>query len=89
MRRHELTLPDLGIDEGPIVLSLWLVERGSRVLEGDPLVEILAGSALVDLPAPADGVLTETLAAEDDPLHVGQPLAVIKKGVRTIFRGEE
>jgi len=77
MPRYELTLPDLGIDQRPIVLSLWLVQRGSRVVEGDPLVEVLAGNAVVDLPAPADGVLTETLAAEDDPLEVGQTLAVI------------
>ena len=79
MQRYELRMPELGIDDGPIVLSLWLVRRGSRVVEGDPLVEVLAGGAVVDLPASADGVLTGKLAAEDDHPEVGQSLAVIKK----------
>ena len=83
MQRHELTLPDLGIDEGPIAVSLWLVRRGSRVIEGDPLVEILAGSVIVDLPSPADGVLVEALVAEDDVVQVGQPLAVIHSDAET------
>ena len=83
MRRHELKLPDLGIDQQPITVSLWLVRRGSQVIEGDPLVEILAGSATVDLPAPADGVLVETLVAEDDVVHLGQPLAVIQSDEET------
>jgi pyruvate/2-oxoglutarate dehydrogenase complex dihydrolipoamide acyltransferase (E2) component len=81
MSRHELTLPDLGIDDQPILLSGWLVEPGGRVAEGDPLVEILAGAATVDLPSPADGILSQTLAAEDEPLTVGQRLAVIESDV--------
>ena len=78
MPRYELILPDLGIADQPIVAGLWLVAEGSRVAEGDTLLEILAGSAAVDLPAPADGVLVETLVAEDEPLYVGQRLAVIE-----------
>ena len=77
MPRHNLILPDLGIDEVPIVASLWLVEPGSRVAAGDPVLEVLAGPATVDLPTPTDGVLVETLVDEDDPLIVGQRLAVI------------
>ena len=78
MPRHNLILPDLGIDEMPIVASLWLVDPGSRVAAGDPLLEVLAGPATVDLPASADGVLVETLVNEDDSLVVGQRLAVIE-----------
>ena len=78
MARHELILPDLGLDDQPIVAGLWLVECGSRVLAGNPLLEVFAGSAVIDLPAPADGVLAEMLVAEDDPLRPGQPLAVIE-----------
>ncbi len=59
-----VTLPDLGLGRQPIVLSLWLVKRGARVTEGEPLVEVLAGAATVDLPAPGDGVLAKRLVAE-------------------------
>ena len=75
---HYLVLPDLGIDGQPIVASLWLVEQGDRVEVGDRVLEVLAGAATVDLPAPAGGLLAETLVAEDEPLRVGQRLAVIE-----------
>lgn len=80
MSRHYLILPELGIDDQPIVVSLWLIEEGSRVKAGDQVLEVLAGAATVDLPAPADGRLVETLVAEDEPLRVGQRLAVIEGG---------
>jgi len=72
-------MPDLGFDDRPIRAGLWLVEQGNRVAEGDPLLEVLAGSAVVDLAAPADGVLLETLVEEDTPLRPGQRLAVIEE----------
>jgi pyruvate dehydrogenase E2 component (dihydrolipoamide acetyltransferase) len=78
MNGTPLTLPDLGLDNEPIVLTLWLVKRGSRVTEGEPLVEVLAGAATVDLPSPADGVLADKSAAAGDVLAVGQQLATIE-----------
>ena len=78
MCRHDLILPDLGIDDQPITVSLWLAEPGRRVAEGDPVLEVLAGPATVDLAAPADGILVEALVSEDDRLSVGQRLAVIE-----------
>jgi pyruvate/2-oxoglutarate dehydrogenase complex dihydrolipoamide acyltransferase (E2) component len=78
MSRYEILLPDLGIDDQPIVLSLWLVEEGCPVAAGDRVVEVLAGGVTVDLSSPADGILVETLAAEDEPLRVGQRLGVVE-----------
>jgi pyruvate/2-oxoglutarate dehydrogenase complex dihydrolipoamide acyltransferase (E2) component len=78
MSRIELRLPDLGLDGQPISLSNWLVSRGSRVERGEPLAEILAGPATVDLPSPAAGVLVKRLVDVDEPLSVGQVLAIIE-----------
>ncbi len=78
MPKNELTVPDLGMDETPITLSLWLIEVGDRVAEGDPVLEILAGPATVDLPSPVDGRLIEKLVDEDEPITVGQRLAIIQ-----------
>jgi pyruvate/2-oxoglutarate dehydrogenase complex dihydrolipoamide acyltransferase (E2) component len=77
MKGEDLVLPDLGLDE-PIALSLWLVKQGGRVVEGEPIAEVMGGETTVDLPAPADGVLAEHLVEEGDPLSVGQRLAVIE-----------
>lgn len=75
--KHYLKLPDLGLPGASVVASLWLVRRGTRVAEGDALLEVLAGEATVDLPAPASGVLVRKLVAENDSLAIGQRLAVI------------
>jgi pyruvate dehydrogenase E2 component (dihydrolipoamide acetyltransferase) len=76
-RRH-VVLPDLGVGDGPVVLSLWLVKVGERVAAGEPVAEVMAGPATVDLPSPADGVLAEKLAAEGERLAIGQRLAAIE-----------
>ena len=77
-QRHVLRLPELGLDHVPIVASVWLVRRGNEVSEGDRLLEVLAGEVTIDLSAPASGILREKLVSADEPLVVGQPLAVIE-----------
>ena len=77
-QRHTLVLPELGLGAREVLASLWLVELGGELTAGDRLFEVLAGSVTIDLPAPASGVLVEMLVAEDEPLSVGQPLAVIE-----------
>lgn len=80
-RRIELVLPELGMGSVPILVGQWLVEIGREVTEGDRLLEIAAGSATVDLPAPASGVLRETTVGEDERLIVGQVLGVIETAI--------
>lgn len=77
-RGRQILVPDFGLDGVPIRLSVWLVRRGQRVAAGEPVVEILAGPATVDLSAPDDGVLAEKLAGEDETVEVGQAVGVIR-----------
>ncbi len=77
VQRYELVLPDLGMADIPVLASVWLAEAGAEVAEGDRLLEVVAGSVTVDLPAPASGTLSEIFVGEDDPLAVGQLLAVV------------
>ncbi len=45
---------------------------------GEQVAEVLAGPATVDIPSPVDGTLVGRLVEEDDPIAVGQPLAVLE-----------
>jgi pyruvate/2-oxoglutarate dehydrogenase complex dihydrolipoamide acyltransferase (E2) component len=74
--RTPIVLPDLGAF--PLLLSAWLAGTGEEVLIGDRLVEVLAGGATFDVPAPATGRLIEKLALPDDPLTPGQVLGVLE-----------
>jgi pyruvate/2-oxoglutarate dehydrogenase complex dihydrolipoamide acyltransferase (E2) component len=76
--RVELRLPDLDLGDVPVTASAWHVQTGQRVVEGDRLLEVLAGDATVDLAAPADGVLAARRVEIDERLTVGQVLAEIE-----------
>ena len=79
MNRHEVTLPDLGTGELPITAGIWLARRGQAVSEGEPLLEVVVGSAVVDLPCPFNGILVRRLVEEDEEIQVGQALAVLER----------
>lgn len=74
--RHILALPDLGLAR--VIVGVWLVDEGARVTEGDRLVEVISAGVTVDLSAPASGMLVAQLVEEDEPLAVGQALAVVE-----------
>ena len=76
-QRHELKLPNLGVDDVPIVATTWMVELGEEVTEGDRMLEVVAGSVSVDLPTPASGILAEVWVEEDEQVKTGQLLAVV------------
>jgi pyruvate/2-oxoglutarate dehydrogenase complex dihydrolipoamide acyltransferase (E2) component len=68
-----LVAPDLGVAE--VAVSLWLVAEGAEVLEGDRVVELVAGGATVDLGAPVTGRLARQRVDEDEPVAAGAILA--------------
>jgi pyruvate/2-oxoglutarate dehydrogenase complex dihydrolipoamide acyltransferase (E2) component len=78
LTRYPLTLPNLGLGDRVVTASAWLVELGARVLAGDRVLEVLCGSVTIDLPAPSAGVLVEMLVEEDEPLTIGQTLAIVE-----------
>ena len=78
MQRYEIIVPELGIDGQRISLGLWLLKRGVAVVAGEPVVELLAGEVVVDLSAPADGVLAEKFVGEDEPVEPGRCLGIIE-----------
>jgi len=78
MPRHSLLLPDLGLGDQSIMAGLWLAQRGAQVREGESVLEVVAGAAVVDLPSPADGILVKKLVSEGDRLKVGQCLAIVE-----------
>lgn len=67
-------LPDLGegLQEAEIVE--WHVQAGETVKADQLLVSVETAKAIVDIPAPYDGVVVKTFGAPGDILHVGEPL---------------
>lgn len=72
-----ITAPELGAER--VTFSLWHVEAGDRVTEGDRVAELLIPGATFDIPAPATGRLTERTAQPGDALRVGEALGTIQE----------
>jgi pyruvate dehydrogenase E2 component (dihydrolipoamide acetyltransferase) len=77
---YEFKLPDLGegLTEGEI--ARWLVTEGQEIKEDDPLVEIQTDKTTVEIPSPAEGVVSRILVKEGDVVPVGTVLVVIGNG---------
>ncbi|HWO46697.1 MAG TPA: 2-oxo acid dehydrogenase subunit E2, partial [Solirubrobacterales bacterium] len=76
----QITMPEMGesVTEG-IVLE-WHVAEGDAVKEGDTVVEVSTDKVDAEVPAPMDGVITKLVAAVDDEVPVGAPLAEMEAG---------
>ncbi|HEX3174706.1 MAG TPA: multifunctional oxoglutarate decarboxylase/oxoglutarate dehydrogenase thiamine pyrophosphate-binding subunit/dihydrolipoyllysine-residue succinyltransferase subunit [Solirubrobacterales bacterium] len=79
----QIQMPEMGesVTEG-IVLE-WHVAEGDFVNEGDTVVEVSTDKVDAEVPAPADGVITKLVAAVDDEVPVGAPLAEMEPGEGT------
>jgi pyruvate/2-oxoglutarate dehydrogenase complex dihydrolipoamide acyltransferase (E2) component len=76
--RVPLIIPDLGLHGMQLVVSLWLVPRGAVVMEGDRVVELLAGGVTIDLEAPVSGRLVVQHVDEDEAVAAGMVVAEIE-----------
>jgi 2-oxoglutarate decarboxylase len=76
----QITMPEMGesVTEG-IVLE-WHVSEGDFVNEGDTVVEVSTDKVDAEVPAPTSGTITKLVAAVDDEVPVGQPLAEMAPG---------
>jgi pyruvate/2-oxoglutarate dehydrogenase complex dihydrolipoamide acyltransferase (E2) component len=70
-----ITLPELGSDRA--VLSVWYVQPGERVYEGDRVVEVVIPGATFDVPAPATGTVRDRMALPNDRVTAGQVMGTI------------
>ncbi len=78
--RYQFRLPDIGegVTEGEVVA--WHVKAGDRVVEDEPMVEVMTDKATVVIGAPKSGKVVELLADVGDVVKVGAVLVVIDTG---------
>jgi 2-oxoglutarate dehydrogenase E1 component len=79
-QRVDIVTPTGGesVTEGTILE--WSVKVGDTVKDGDTVVEISTDKVDMELPAPADGTITEILAEEGETVTVGQVIARMSVG---------
>ena len=79
LRTRSVVLPELELPGVPITVVAWLVRVGEQVLEGDRLLEILAGEVAMEIDSPATGILIEKRVDVEDAVALGQVLGVVRE----------
>jgi len=72
---RRLVVPHLGVPDGTLSLSLWLVPEGALVAEGDRVAELACGGVTVDLEAPVAGRIARQCVDEDAAVAPGDVIA--------------
>ncbi|SEM88671.1 dihydrolipoamide acetyltransferase family protein [Lihuaxuella thermophila] len=70
-------LPDIGEGVAEAEIVRWLVSAGEEVEENQPVLEVQTDKAVVELPAPASGRISELKWKEGEIVPVGEVLYVI------------
>jgi pyruvate dehydrogenase E2 component (dihydrolipoamide acetyltransferase) len=72
-----VVMPALEMAQETGKLLAWRKKEGDRVSKGEPLLEIETDKAVVEVEAPADGILAGIKASEGAEIPVGQTIAWI------------
>jgi pyruvate dehydrogenase E2 component (dihydrolipoamide acetyltransferase) len=72
-----VVMPALEMAQETGRLIAWRKQEGDRVTKGEPLLEIETDKAVVEVEAPADGILAGIKASAGDDIPVGQTIAWI------------
>src|SRR5439155_21614095 len=78
MALRDFLLPDLGEGLEDAEVVTWRVAEGDRIELNQALVEVNTAKALVEIPAPWQGVVEKLHGAEGDVVKVGEPLVTVR-----------
>ncbi len=70
-------MPALGMAQTTGIVVAWKKQAGDQVVKGEPLLEVETDKAVVDVEAPASGILTSISAEAGAEIPVGTAIAVI------------
>ncbi|HLN33366.1 MAG TPA: 2-oxo acid dehydrogenase subunit E2 [Gemmataceae bacterium] len=84
----DITLADVQQEGTESVVERWLRQPGEHVRQHEPLLEINTDKAIVEVPAPATGVLREIFKPANAPIRPGDILGRIEAGATKQTVGE-
>ena len=73
----DVIMPAMGATQETGRLVRWFKREGDSVTRGEMLMEVETDKSVVEVEAPASGILTRVTASPDDEIPVGQAIALI------------
>lgn len=75
-----VVLPDLGEGSSEAEIVTWHVNVGDRVVMHQPLLSVETSHAIVEIPSPAGGTVTELRGEVGDRVNVGDAIVELGEG---------
>ena len=76
----EVKVPQLPESVEDATIAAWHKEKGDRVSRDENLVDLETDKVVLEVPAPADGILGEIMHGEGDTVTAGEVLATLEEG---------
>ena len=76
----EIKLPELKENVEIVEVNTVLVKPGDAVKQGQPLMEVQADKAALEVPAPSDGTIGEVRVKPGDQIKIGQVICTLEAG---------
>jgi 2-oxoglutarate dehydrogenase E2 component (dihydrolipoamide succinyltransferase) len=76
----EIKVPSLGESVTEATVGQWFKQQGEAVKADEPLVELETDKVTVEVPAPANGVLSNIMVAQGTTVSIGSILGSISEG---------
>ena len=73
----EIIIPNQGLTVTEVVISNWHKEIGETVHKDEILLDFESDKADIELPSPANGVLSKIVAREGATVAIGEVVGVI------------
>ncbi len=74
---YEFKLSDIGDGEDEAKILKWMVNEGDGVREDDPVVEVETERAIIEIPSPVGGTVSEIHAEEGETVPVGATVVTL------------
>ncbi len=85
----DVIMPAMGATQETGRLVRWFKREGDSVTKGEMLMEVETDKSVVEVEAPASGVLAQVTAAPDDEIPVGQVIALIVEPGESVSPSEQ
>ncbi len=73
----EIIIPNQGLTVTEIVISKWHKRIGETVQKGETLLDFESDKADLELPSPANGILSKIVAQEGAAIAIGGVVGII------------
>ncbi len=77
----KMRMPDLSATESEVTISQWLIEEGSAIVRGEPLMVVETDKAAVEVESIVGGVLTEICTEAGKTVETGSIVAVFESEI--------